>query len=66
MRSGTVTGEPMLALDRPLEGLPGELPAHLAELAELIDAAKRYAAAAQALNTTRAYTSDLSPVHRLV
>ena len=49
----------MLALDRPLEGLPGEPPAHLAaELAELIDDAKRYAAAAQALNTTRAYTGD--------
>jgi site-specific recombinase XerD len=55
----TVIGEPMLALDRPLEGLPPELPAHLAaELAELIDDAERYAAAAQALNTTRAYASD--------
>jgi site-specific recombinase XerD len=55
----TVAGEPMLALDRPLEGLPAELPARLAaELAELIDDAERYAAAAQALNTTRAYASD--------
>ena len=36
-----------------------ELPAHLAaELAELIDDAERYAAAAQAINTTRAYASD--------
>jgi hypothetical protein len=49
----------MLALDRRLEGLPGELPAHLAaELAELIEDAERYAAAARALNTTRAYASD--------
>jgi hypothetical protein len=54
-----VEGEPMLALDRPLEGFPAELPAQLAaELAELIDDAERYAAAAQALNTTRAYVSD--------
>jgi hypothetical protein len=38
----TVAGEPMLALDRPLEGLPAELPAQLAaELAELIDDAER-------------------------
>jgi hypothetical protein len=36
-----------------------EPPAHLAaELAELIDDAERYAAAAQAINTTRAYASD--------
>ena len=55
----TVDAEPMLALDRPLDGLPGELPAQLAaELAELIDDAERYAAAAQAINTTRAYASD--------
>lgn len=55
----TVAGEPMLALGRPLVGLPNKLPAHLAaELAELIDDAQRYAAAAQALNTTRAYASD--------
>jgi integrase len=54
----TVDAEPMLALDRPLAGLPGELPAHLAtEPAELIDDAQRYAAAAQAINTTRAYAS---------
>jgi site-specific recombinase XerD len=55
----TVDAEPMLALDRPLDGLPAELPAHLAaELAELIDDAQRYADAAQAINTTRAYASD--------
>jgi site-specific recombinase XerD len=55
----TVDGEPMLALDRPLDGLPAELPAQLAaELAELLHDAERYAAAAQALNTTRAYASD--------
>jgi site-specific recombinase XerD len=55
----TVDAEPMLALDRPLDGLPAELPAELAaELAELIDDAQRYAAAAQAINTTRAYASD--------
>jgi hypothetical protein len=55
----TVAGEPMIAVDRPLAGLPNELPAQLAaELAELIDDAERYAAAAQALNTTRAYASD--------
>ena len=42
-----------------LAGLPAELPAHLAaELVELIDDAERYAAAAQAVNTTRAYASD--------
>jgi hypothetical protein len=45
----------MLALDTSLPGLPAELPAELAaEIAELIDDAERYAAAAQALNTTRA------------
>ena len=55
----TVDAEPTLALDRPLDGLPDELPAQLAaELAELIDDAQRYAAAAQAINTTRAYASD--------
>ena len=55
----TVDAEPMLALDRPLDGLPTELPAQLAaELAELIDDAQRYAAAAQAVNTTRAYARD--------
>jgi hypothetical protein len=46
-----------LALDTPLAGFPAELPAHLAaELAELLEDAERYAAAAQALNTTRART----------
>ncbi len=55
----TVDAEPMLALDRPLAGIPAELPAELAaELAELIEDAERYAAAAQAINTTRAYASD--------
>ena len=55
----TVDGEAMLALDTPLAGLPAELPAHLAaELAELLEDADRYAAAAQAINTTRAYASD--------
>jgi integrase len=55
----TVDAEPMLALDRPLDGLPIELPAHLAaELAALVDDAARYAAAAQAISTTRAYASD--------
>ncbi len=40
-------------------GFPAELPAHLAaELAELLEDAERYAAAAQAINTTRAYASD--------
>lgn len=40
-------------------GLADELPAHLrAELSELVEAAEAYAAAAQAPNTTRAYTSD--------
>lgn len=40
-------------------GLADELPAALREeLAELIHAAEQYAAAAQAPNTTRAYTSD--------
>jgi site-specific recombinase XerD len=49
----------MLALDAPLAGLPAEVPAHLAaELAELLEDAERYAAAAQAINTTRAYASD--------
>jgi site-specific recombinase XerD len=58
-RLETVDAEPMLLLDRPLGGLPTELPAQLAaELAELIDDARRYAAAAQAVNTTRAYASD--------
>jgi hypothetical protein len=55
----TVDAEPMLALDTPLAGLPPELPAQLAgELAELIEDAERHAAAAQAINTTRAYASD--------
>jgi hypothetical protein len=55
----TVDAEPMLALDRPLAGSPPELPAELAaELAELIEDAERDAAAAQAINTTRAYASD--------
>jgi len=49
----------MLALDRPLDRLQAELPAQLAaELAELVDYAQRYAAAAQAINTTRAYATD--------
>ena len=43
----TVDAEPMLALHRPLDGLPDETPAHLAaELAELIDDVQRYADAA--------------------
>jgi site-specific recombinase XerD len=55
----TVDGEAMLALKTPLAGLPVELPAHLAaELADLLKDAERYAAAAQAVNTTRAYASD--------
>jgi hypothetical protein len=55
----TVDAEPMLSVDTRLAGLPAELPAHLAaELAELIEDAERYAAAAQAINTTRAYASD--------
>ena len=55
----TVDAEPILAVDTPLAGIPAELPAHLAtELAELIEDAERYAAAAQAINTTRAYASD--------
>jgi hypothetical protein len=55
----TVDAEPVLALDTPLAGFPTELPAHLAaELAELLQDAERYAAAAQAINTTRAYASD--------
>jgi hypothetical protein len=57
----TVDAEPMLSVDTRLAGLPAELPAHLAaELVELIEDAERYAAAAQALNTTRAYASDWS------
>ena len=48
----TVDAEPVLALDVPLAVLGAGLPAHLlAELAELIEDAERYAAAAQALNT---------------
>jgi site-specific recombinase XerD len=55
----TVDAEPVLALDTTIEGLAVELPAHLAaELAELLEDAERYAAAAQAINTTRAYASD--------
>jgi site-specific recombinase XerD len=57
----TVDAEPMLSVDTRLAGLPAELPAHLAaELVELIEDAERYAAAAQAINTTRAYASDWS------
>jgi len=55
----TVDGEPILTLTTTAHGLPAELPAALAaELAELVDDAQRYADAAQALNTTRAYASD--------
>ncbi|HWE31898.1 MAG TPA: site-specific integrase [Solirubrobacteraceae bacterium] len=55
----TVDAEPVHALDTTVEGLPAGLPAHLAaELAELLEDAERYAAAAQAINTTRAYASD--------
>ena len=55
----TVDAEPVLALDTTVEGLPTGLPAHLAaELAELLEDAECYAAAAQAINTTRAYASD--------
>ena len=55
----TVDAEPVLALDTTVEGLPAGLHAHLAaELAELLEDAERYAAAAQAINTTRAYASD--------
>lgn len=54
-----VDGEPMLALDTSAEGLPVQLPAALAaELTELAADAQRYADAAQAVNTTRAYASD--------
>jgi integrase len=57
----TVDAEPMLSVDTRLAGLPAELPAHLAaELAELLEDVERYAAAAQALNTARAYASDWS------
>jgi site-specific recombinase XerD len=55
----TVDAEPVLVLETTVEGLPAGLPAHLAaELAGLLQDAKRYAAAAQAINTTRAYASD--------
>ncbi len=63
----TVDAEPVLTLDVALAGLGAGLPAQLvAELAELIEDAERYAAAAQALNTTRAYASDLEAVRSLV
>jgi site-specific recombinase XerD len=49
----------ILVLETTVEGLPAGLPAQLAaELAELIEDAEHYAAAAQAINTTRAYASD--------
>lgn len=55
----TVHGEPMLALEHRVDGLPQQLPAHLAaELSQLVDAARDYAEAAQAQNTSRAYASD--------
>lgn len=55
----TVDGEVMLALEHRPEGIPAELPSHLAaELVELLDAAQEYAAHAQAENTSRAYASD--------
>ncbi len=55
----TVDALPVLALDVSRAGLAGELPELLrAELVELLEDAERYAAAAQAQNTTRAYASD--------
>ncbi|HEX3804568.1 MAG TPA: site-specific integrase [Solirubrobacteraceae bacterium] len=55
----TVDGELMLAIEQRPDGIPAELPSHLAaELVELIDAARDYAAHAQAENTSRAYASD--------
>lgn len=55
----TVDGEAMLPVTAAVDGLPAELPAALAaELSELVAEADRYAQAAQALNTTRAYASD--------
>ena len=54
-----VDGEAMLALEHRVDGLPEQLPAHLAaELEQLLDDAQTYAAAAQAPNTSRAYASD--------
>ncbi len=58
--------EPILALEAPAS-LAAELPAHLAaELVELLADAERYAAAAQAQNTTRAYASDWAQFEVLV
>lgn len=54
-------GELVSALERhgPADGLPAALPARLqAELVALMDEAQRYADAAQAQNTSRAYASD--------
>ena len=54
-----VDGVPMLDLVPRADGIPVELSPELAaELRELVDNAERYAAAAQAVNTTRAYASD--------
>lgn len=55
----TVDGELVVELERRVDRIPTELPAHLAvEIEELVDAAREYASHAQAENTTRAYTSD--------
>jgi len=57
-RSEVFDGEPVLALDV-VAGLPPGLSVELAgELAELLEDAERYAAAAQSINTSRAYASD--------
>ena len=63
----TVDGEPMLALDRPLEGLPAELPAHLAaELAELIDDARALRRRRAGAEHDPRVRQRLEPVHGLV
>jgi site-specific recombinase XerD len=57
-QSEVLDGEPVLALDT-VAGLPPGLPVELAaELADLLQHAERYAAAAQSINTSRAYASD--------
>jgi site-specific recombinase XerD len=57
-QSEVLDGEPALALDV-VAALPPGLPVELtAELAELLEDAERYAAAAQSINTSRAYASD--------
>ena len=57
-QSEVLDGEPVLTLDV-VAGLPPGIPAELAsELAGLLEDAERYAAAAQSINTSRAYASD--------